>query len=153
MKKKVVVVAGGFDPIHIGHVRLFNEARTLGSKLIVIVNNDEWLITKKGFIFMPAIERAEVIRAFRAVDEVIISSHVKNDPDRSVSRELERIRPDILANGGDRSSPEHVYEAATCRRLGIEMRFGVGGGKVQSSSLLTDSVRRDTGRPVPEENL
>lgn len=55
--KRVVAVSGGFDPVHIGHVRMFNEARALGDELVVILNNDSWLTLKKGFAFMPEAER------------------------------------------------------------------------------------------------
>ncbi|MDO8582490.1 MAG: adenylyltransferase/cytidyltransferase family protein, partial [bacterium] len=59
-----VVVSGGFDPVHIGHVRMFQEARALGNRLVVVLNNDNWLMLKKGFVFMPEAERKEVIEAF-----------------------------------------------------------------------------------------
>src|SRR3989338_2853011 len=65
-------VSGGFDPLHIGHVRLFREAKTLGDKLVVIMNNDHWLRAKKGFTFMPQKERAEIIRHLPFVDKVVI---------------------------------------------------------------------------------
>ena len=69
----VVAVSGGFDPIHIGHVRMFERARALGDELVVILNNDNWLRAKKGFAFMPEKERKEVIEALRAVDRVVIT--------------------------------------------------------------------------------
>jgi D-beta-D-heptose 7-phosphate kinase/D-beta-D-heptose 1-phosphate adenosyltransferase len=139
-KKKPVIVAvsGGFDPIHIGHVRMFNEAKALGDKLIVIINNDAWLRTKKGQEFMSAEERKEIIEAFEAVDDVVVTSHGENDPDRSVCRELASIRPHIFANGGDRKPDgDPVPEVILCEELGIEMLYNIGvGGKVQSSSWL-----------------
>jgi cytidyltransferase-like protein len=138
MNEKVVVVSGGFDPVHIGHVRMFKEAKTLGDKLIVIINNDNWLKNKKNFVFMPENERAEIISNFEHVDEVVLTSHQENDEDRSVSRELERIKPDIFANGGDRKNEEDIPEAIVCKEHNIEMIFNIGrGGKVQSSSWLT----------------
>ncbi len=141
-KKKVVAVSGGFDPIHIGHVRMFREARALGDKLIVILNNDHWLVGKKGYAFMPQKERAELIKAYSFVDDVIITAHKKGARDRSVSRELAKIRPDIFANGGDRKPDEDpVPEVALCKELEIEMIYNVGkGGKVQSSSWLTAKI-------------
>ena len=136
--KKVVAVSGGFDPVHIGHVRMFKEARELGDKLVVIINNDNWLRSKKGFVFMPEQERAELISHFADVDEVVITSHTENDGDRSVSRELAQIKPHIFANGGDRKKEADIPETAVCTEFGIEMVFNVGqGGKVQSSSWLT----------------
>ena len=66
--KIIVAVSGGFDPVHIGHVRMFKEAKALGDRLVVILNNDNWLIKKKGFVFMPQEERKEIIEAIKCVD-------------------------------------------------------------------------------------
>jgi cytidyltransferase-like protein len=134
------VVSGGFDPVHVGHVRMFNEAKKLGDRLVVIVNNDNWLFTKKGYVFMPEEERVEIIRAFGAVDEVILTSHIPDDPDRSVCAELEKIKPDIFANGGDRWA-NNVPEAMLCRKMGIQLVDNVGGGKANSSSELVKNVK------------
>lgn len=139
-KDIVVAVSGGFDPVHIGHVRMFEAAKRLGTKLVVILNNDNWLHTKKGFVFMPQKERAEIIRALRCVDAVVLTHHRPNDTDRSVSRALMRVRPDIFANGGDRKAEQDIPEAKVCKFLGIRMRFNVGGKKVQSSSALTKKL-------------
>lgn len=137
-KPVTVAVSGGFDPVHIGHVRMFQEAKALGDRLVVILNNDAWLRTKKGQEFMNEKERKEIIEAFEAVDEVVITSHTENDSDRSVCRELEKVRPHIFANGGDRKPDEDpVPEVTLCESLGIELIYNVGaGGKVQSSSWL-----------------
>ncbi len=139
-KKKpvTVVVSGGFDPIHIGHVRMFQHARSMGDRLVVLLNNDHWLRAKKGFVFMPQKERKEIIEAIYGVDEVRFTSHKANDTDRSVCRDLLKVKPHIFANGGDRKpSGDPVPEVALCRELGIKMVYNVGaGGKVQSSSWL-----------------
>lgn len=120
---------------------MFKEARALGDRLVVILNNDNWLVTKKGYAFMPQQERAEIIAAYDFVDEVVITSHGENDPDRSVCRELEHIKPHIFANGGDRKNTADIPEAVVCEKYGIEMVFNVGfGGKVQSSSWLTAKI-------------
>lgn len=149
-----VAVSGGFDPLHIGHVRMFKEARALGDKLVVIVNNDHWLRDKKGYSFMPQEERLEIIGAFPFVDDVVLTSHHPEDPrdayHRGVSRELIKIEPAIFANGGDRdeknaANPESslYWDIQTCTKLGIQMIFNVGyGGKVQSSSwMIKNAVR------------
>lgn len=139
---RTVLVSGGFDPVHIGHVRMFVAAKALGDRLVVLVNNDHWLQTKKGFVFMPEAERVEIIQAFECVDEVLLTTHGPDDSDRSVCRDLERIRPDVFANGGDRRNSSDIPEAAICEKLGITMVFNVGhGGKVQSSSWLTNRTR------------
>ncbi len=140
-KKRVVAVSGGFDPLHVGHIRYIAEAKKLGETLVVILNNDNWLLTKKGFVFMPQRERAELLRAVEGVDRVVITKHISNDPDSSVSRELAQIRPDVFANGGDRKSQRGIPEVVVCKKYGIKMVFQVGrGGKVQSSSWLTNKV-------------
>ena len=148
-KKAVsVAVSGGFDPLHIGHVRMFRAARKLGDALVVIMNNDHWLRAKKGFIFMPQKERAEIIRHLPFVDKVVFTDHKKGDTDKSVSRTLAKVRPDIFANGGDRFS-KNVPEVAVCKKLGIKMVFNVGkGGKVQSSSWMINASRKPASETV-----
>lgn len=149
---KTVAISGGFDPIHVGHIEMMKEAKALGDRLVVIINNDNWLMAKKGFVFMQEQERKIVIEAIRYVDEVVISSHDKNAAGAlamSVSKELEKVHPDIFANGGDRdeknaadpnSSLHHDIE--TCKKLGIKMIFNIGhSGKIQSSSDLVKRVR------------
>lgn len=139
----VVAVSGGFDPLHIGHVRMFEEAKMLGTELVVILNNDNWLRAKKGFVFMSEQERVEIIKALRVVDRIVLTSHTPSDPDRSVARELRKIHPDVFANGGDRTTKsKSSAEEEVCRKFGIREVFGVGGGKIQSSSWLTDAVSK-----------
>jgi len=143
-----VAVSGGFDPLHIGHVRLFKAAKALGDKLVVIVNNDNWLQMKKGFVFMPQKERVEIIRAFPFVDKVVTTDHKINDPDRSVVRALRKLKPAIFANGGDRFA-KNVPEVAACEELGIQMIFRVGqGGKIQSSSSMVSAARRPASQTI-----
>ncbi len=135
MREKVIAVSGGFDPLHVGHLRMFEEAKEYGDKLVVILNNDAWLRAKKGYAFMPEEQRARIIRALKEVDEVVITGHKENDPDRSVCSELAKIRPHVFANGGDRKQ-ENVPEVTACKDLGIRMLFNIGGEKVESSSDL-----------------
>ena len=135
-KHVVVAVSGGFDPVHIGHIRMMQEAKALGDELVVIMNNDNWLMKKKGYVFMPQEERKEIIKALACVDRVEYTSHGKDPEDMSVCKDLERIKPHIFANGGDRKH-DNIPEVATCESIGAEMVFNVGhGGKVQSSSWL-----------------
>src|SRR5579864_3337722 len=138
-----VAVSGGFDPIHVGHVEMMKEARALGDRLVVIVNNDNWLRFKKGFVFMGETERAEIVKAIRYVDDVIISGHEPNTKDLSVCRELEALKPDIFANGGDRKPEgDPVPDVDLCNRLGIKLVYNVGkSGKIQSSSELVKRVK------------
>lgn len=135
-KKIIVAVSGGFDPIHVGHVRLFQDAKELGDELIVILNNDNWLKAKKGFVFMPEQERKEIIEAIADVSRVILTGHQPKTKDMSICRELEQLNPDFFANGGDRHK-DNIPEVAVCERLGCKMVFNIGrGGKIQSSSWL-----------------
>lgn len=137
IEHKIVAVSGGFDPVHIGHIQLFKEAKKLGNYLVVILNDDEWLKRKKGKPFMNEKERAAIIMSIKYVDHVIIY-HSKN---RDVSGALRKFHVDIFANGGDRRNEEDIPEAAVCKELGIEMIFNVGGDKIQSSSWLTKKTQ------------
>ncbi len=142
-KKIVVAVSGGFDPIHIGHVRMFRAAKKLGSELVVILNNDNWLTKKKGYVFMPENERKELLESLVPVDRVVLTSHPPSPEDMSVNHVLADLKPDIFANGGDRTH-SNIPEVPVCEAIGCKMVFNVGhGGKVQSSSwLLTDYVKK-----------
>ncbi|MGB4076447.1 MAG: adenylyltransferase/cytidyltransferase family protein [Minisyncoccia bacterium] len=137
VKAKVVAVSGGFDPVHIGHVHLFHDARALGDRLLVILNDDEWLMRKKGYVFMPAHERKELLEHIRSVDEVVIREPCET---YDIAHMLERLEVHIFANGGaDRSNENELPspETVVCQARGIKMVFNVGDtGKPQSSSWL-----------------
>jgi cytidyltransferase-like protein len=140
-KKVVVAVCGGFDPIHVGHIRHFKEAKSLGDELVVILNSDDWLRRKKGYVFMPFKDRKEIIESIRYVDRVV--PYVE-DQTGTVAKTLEKLKPDIFAKGGDRTiSNIPKSEIETCRRLGIKIVEGVGGEKIESSSwLLEDAIKK-----------
>lgn len=141
-EKKVVMVSGGFDPIHIGHVRLLQEAKKLGDQLVVLLNNDHWLKLKKGFVFMPEHERKEIIEAFHFVDRVVLSSHKKNTKDISVIEDIRTLRPHVFAKGGDRHTG-NIPEVEVCNEVGCVIVNDVGwGGKVQSSSDLVKEAQK-----------
>ena len=135
-RAECIVVSGGFDPIHVGHLRMFKEASELAPKLIVIVNNDNFLIEKKGYVFMPLAERIEIIEGFGVVDMVVESV----DKDLTVCETLQWLAKKenviLFANGGDRNNTDAIPEAEICRENKIAMKFNVGGGKIQSSSSL-----------------
>lgn len=142
MKKPVIVaVSGGFDPIHIGHVHLFRDAKKFGDKLIVILNDDEWLKRKKGYVFMPQNERKEVLENIKWIDEVVIREPRDT---YDVCHMLESLNVDIFANGGnDRNNEETVPETAVCKTKGIKMVYNVGDvGKPQSSSWLVQNLAK-----------
>ena len=129
---KYVCVSGYFDPIHIGHLEYFKNAKKLGDKLIVIVNNDEQAILKKGKPFMPADERIQIIKELKCVDIVVKSI----DTDRTVCRTIETIepKPTYFCNGGDQFN-DIIPEAKICMERNIQLVDGLGE-KIQSSSWL-----------------
>ena len=136
MKKKFIAVSGGFDPIHVGHVRMIKAAAKYGH-VVVIANSDEWLRRKKGYVFMPWRERAEILDSIKGV----VAVYQGIDDDDTVCQNLKSIRPDYFANGGDRKF-NNTPEMAVCEELGIEMLWEVGGGKIQSSSDLVKNRRQ-----------
>ena len=148
MKQRLVTVAvsGAFDPIHVGHVRYIREAAKLGDRLVVILNSDDFLLRKKGFVFRPFEERKEILENVKGVDEVISSV----DEDQSVCKTLELVKPNIFAKGGDRTGPENIPEAETCSKIGCKLVTNVGGGKLRSNSELSWKIKElgieDTSR-------
>ena len=136
-----VTTSGGFDPMHVGHLRCLQASASLAHNntlpLVVIVNGDGFLNRKKGFAFMPEMERAEIIAGVAGVDAVVLW----DDGTQFVTGALEILRPVYFTKGGDRDSAENVPEFALCERIGCKVMFGVGGGKIQSSSDLVKAVR------------
>jgi cytidyltransferase-like protein len=135
--RTVVAVSGGFDPVHVGHVRMIAEAAKMGD-VVVIANSDEWLMRKKGYVFMTWDERQEILYNFKGVVDV----YEAIDDDDSVCKTLGKLKPDIFANGGDRKD-NNVPEVALCNELGIELRWNVGGEKIQSSSELVAKSKEE----------
>ena len=135
MYEKKIMVSGGFDPIHIGHIRMIKDAARWGT-VIVTINSDEWLIRKKGYVFIPWKERAEIIGNIKGVTFV---TNV-DDSDGTVCKAIQRHRPDAFANGGDRKK-NNTPEMELCNELDIQMLWGVGGtNKPQSSSWLVNKA-------------
>jgi D-beta-D-heptose 7-phosphate kinase/D-beta-D-heptose 1-phosphate adenosyltransferase len=128
-----VMVSGGFDPIHIGHVRMIQAAAREFGEVIVAVNSDDWLLRKKGYVFMSWEERAEIVRAIEGVTKVVAF----DDADNTACDAIRQCKPTFFANGGDRTT-ENTPEQEACEELGVEMVWGVGGGKIQSSSDLVN---------------
>lgn len=135
-ERKLVAVSGGFDPIHVGHVRMIQSSAAIGD-VVVIVNSDEWLVRKKGYSFMPFNERAEIIEALQGVVAVVKA----DDDDGTVCQSLRELKPDVFANGGDRVN-DNTPEGIVCNEAGIEMMWNVGGEKIQSSSWLVRDVNK-----------
>ena len=128
---KKVAISGYFDPIHVGHLEYIEMSKKLGDYLIVIVNNNKQCVLKKGKPFMDEMDRMKIVKAIKWVDEVFLSV----DEDGTVCESLERIKPDVFTNGGDRHNTE-IPEAVVCRKYEIELLDGMGD-KIRSSSDLT----------------
>lgn len=137
---KTVAISGGFDPIHVGHLRYIQAAAKLGY-LIVILNDDDFLLKKKGYKCFCAGERAELLMGIKGVQNV----YVHHSDDGTVIEALRIIKPDIFAKGGDRG-PGNVPEEAICEELGIEIVYGVGGSdKPNSSSWVIENIIKQRG--------
>jgi cytidyltransferase-like protein len=135
--KKIVLITGGFDPLHSGHIAYFKAAKNLGDILVVGVNSDDWLTRKKGSAFMPLDERMNIVKNIKDVDFVLEF----NDDDGSAKSAIKLARqiwPDhkiIFANGGDRTN-SNIPEM-NCGIDNVEFVFGVGGSnKMNSSSWI-----------------
>ena len=136
-----VLVTGGFDPLHSGHLSYFRAARELGDYLVVGVNSDEWLAHKKGKPFMPLHERIEVVKHLWMVDEVI---PVIDDEEGGTTRAIDHLllqspKKLIVANGGDRVDGEIPEQRSYADHPDVHFVFGVGGvDKKNSSSLILE---------------
>lgn len=129
------MVSGGFDPVHIGHLKLLMAAAERGD-VWVALNSDVWLKRKKNYVFMPWEERRAILLAFHMVRDVF----PVEDSDGTVAKAILAFRPDFFMNGGDRTTG-NALEHAACLRVGCREIFGAGGGKIQSSSELVRRAR------------
>jgi len=140
--RPTVMVSGGFDPVHAGHIRLIRAAAKSGD-VIVIANSDEWLYRKKGFVFMDFTARAEILNAIKGV--IMVDS--VDDADGTVCEAIYRHRPTYFANGGDRGR-SNTPEQSVCEELKVELLWGVGGDKkLASSSDLVQNAREFDEKP------
>ena len=131
-----VMVSGGFDPVHAGHIRMIRHAAQYGN-VIIIANSDDWLWRKKGFVFMEYERRIEILNAIKGV--VLVDS--VDDSDGTVCEAIRRHRPTYFANGGDRGR-SNTPEQEVCEELGVQLLWGIGGEeKLDSSSELAKKVR------------
>jgi cytidyltransferase-like protein len=129
---KIVLVTGGFDPLHSGHIEYFKAAKTLGFILIVGLNSDAWLSRKKGRPFMNFDERKTIIENLYQVHKVI-DFNDKDDTAIDAIKKVKALYPKAhitFANGGDRTKnniPEMVFDD-------VDFVFGVGGSNKKNSS-------------------
>lgn len=127
MNKKIII-SGGFDPIHPGHIAMIEEAAKYG-EVHIVANSNAWLLRKKGFFFQPWVDRKKILEAYTP------HIHAVDDTDGTVCEALRRIKPDYFGNGGDRTS-HNIPELSVCLELGIEPIFSLGGNKYASSSEI-----------------
>ena len=148
MKKHVVLVTGGFDPLHSGHIAYFKAARELGDYLVVGLNSDAWLTRKKGRPFMPFNERAAIIKELACVDDVIGF----NDDDDTACNAIGHILATtidnvVFANGGDRTNTTTPEYATYGNYPSVEFVFGVGGEDKKNSSSW---ILKEWSQPTTE---
>ena len=142
-EKPTVMVSGGFDPVHAGHIRMIRDAANFGD-VIVVANSDDWLFRKKGFVFMTFEQRAEILNAIKGV--ILVDS--VDDSDGTVCEAIRRLKPDYFANGGDRGR-SNPPEQSVCEELEVKLLWGVGGDKkLASSSELVKNSRTMDPAPV-----
>ena len=138
--KKIIIVSGYFNPIHMGHIEYFKKAKDLGDLLFVIVNNDSQRKLKGSKAFMSQSERVLIVNEIKSVDKVFLSI----DIDKTVSLSIEHIYKKygnkyqiIFANGGDQSN-NSIPELSICKKYGIKLIDGLGQ-KIQSSSWILNN--------------
>lgn len=132
----IIALSGGFDPLHAGHLHMIKDAAEYG-EVVILLNSDDWLNRKKGYAFMGWAERAYILRSITGVSDVL----PVDDYNDNVVEGLKRLRPKFFGNGGDRlkdNTPELDY----CYSHNITPVFGLGGGKVQSSSELVERSQK-----------
>lgn len=128
-----ILLSGGFDPLHVGHLRMIQEAAKLG-RVIIALNSDEWLQRKKGYSFMSWEDRAEILMGLKSVWKVISF----DDSDETACDAIKKEEPTVFGNGGDRIA-NNTPEVELCKKMGVRLVWNLGGGKIRSSSDLVKS--------------
>lgn len=130
--RKTVMISGGFDPCHEGHIEYIQKARSLGNYIVAVISRDDQLVAKKGYCFLPLKTRMAVIAHIKGVDEVVVNC----DPDEACAKSILKVCPEIFAKGGDRNLenlPQSEIDA--CFQINCEIVCGLGE-KINSSSSL-----------------
>lgn len=141
---KRVIISGYFNPLHGGHLDYIEAARSIGDRLIVIVNNDVQQELKKGKVILDEMNRMRLVSALRAVDETVLSVDTEPPVNKTLREIALKYQDDelVFANGGDRVGQRVVPETDVCQEMGIEMVFGVGSDEV---------VKRDSSTRINQE--
>jgi cytidyltransferase-like protein len=143
-KTKIIALSGGFDPIHIGHIRMIQSAAKFGD-VAIILNSDKWLIRKKGYKFMEWSHRAEILQCIKGVTSVISVDDSDNTVCSGIIELSKTCGIDIFANGGDRHDT-NTPETTICTNLGIDLLWSCGGEKIESSSDLVSAMKHKKAR-------
>ena len=150
-KPEVYMTSGGFDPMHIGHLRCIQGTLALAKDVdkyslpnlpivCILVNDDSFLVKKKGYAFMPLTERMEIIQA--VAPGAHIAPWIQSGDDSTVIEAIRKVKPTYFTKGGDRFDATTIPEWPICQKVGCEIITGVGGGKIQSSSELVAKSRK-----------
>lgn len=149
--KDIIMTSGGFDPLHVGHLRCIQETvliakdsrkypKILKPLVVILVNCDDFLKAKKGYSFMSLQDRMEIIHSIEGVD-VVLPWFYTND-DFTVVKAIDKIKPKYFTKGGDRTDATNIPEWEICQQRGCEIITGVGGGKIRSSSNMVENADR-----------
>ena len=133
----VLILSGGFDPLHVGHVRMIQHARDLAALVVVGVNSDTWLERIRGQAHMPFEERREVVASIRGVTSAV-GFEDEDGTARGLIKMVHTMSPGAkiaFGNGGDRTAL-NVPEVDLCKELGVDLVWGLGGERVGASSEL-----------------
>ena len=149
--QSIMLTSGGFDPLHVGHLRCIQETVKLANDpkkfpssakplVTVLVNCDDFLKAKKGYAFMSLQDRMEIIHAIEGVDCVLPWFYTNDD--FTVTKAIHKIRPKWFTKGGDRTDATNIPEWEICQQVGCKVITGVGGKKIRSSSELVENADR-----------
>lgn len=149
--RDIWLTSGGFDPLHIGHLRCIQETADLAKDkhkypskfpglVTVLVNCDDFLRAKKGYVFMSLKDRLEIIDGIKGVDAVIPWFYTNDD--FTVVKAIDQIKPRYFTKGGDRTDKTNIPEWEICLQRGCKVITGVGGKKIRSSSDLVEKADR-----------
>ena len=144
-KSDVILTSGGFDPLHVGHLRCIQDTVKFANNprkfpkskrptVVVLVNCDDFLRAKKGYNFMSLEDRMEIVNAIEGVDCVLPWFYTNDD--FTVVKAIDMIKPKYFTKGGDRTDATNIPEWEICQQRGCEIITGMGGGKIRSSSEL-----------------
>ena len=139
----IMVLSGGFDPLHVGHIRMIQHARDMAALVVVGINSDDWLERRRGRVMTPFEDRCQIVASIRGVTSAVGFDDA-DDTAVALLKMVCRLSPGAqiaFGNGGDRTST-NVPEVETCQELGVDLVWGVGGNKVESSSGIIESAER-----------